>query len=115
MTSAALNSDATRALRRASRGAGTREALAGTFIALLLLAPCRGAAEEPATTAAIAAESAATATAPQPASVRLSWETGAGKSYLVPALEIVGFDLLLNQFNRRYFDGTDYDTSLSTV
>src|SRR4030042_3302275 len=34
---------------------------------------------------------------PKPA---LSWETGAGKSYLIPALEIPGFILLLNGFDR---------------
>jgi hypothetical protein len=37
------------------------------------------------------------------------------KSYWIPALEIVGFDLLLNQFNRRYFSGDDYDTSIGTI
>jgi hypothetical protein len=39
----------------------------------------------------------------------------ARKSYWIPALEIVGFDLLLNQFNRRYFSGNDYDTSIGSV
>jgi hypothetical protein len=39
----------------------------------------------------------------------------ARKSYLVPALEIVGFDLLLNQFNRRVLPGSDFDTSLASV
>jgi hypothetical protein len=39
----------------------------------------------------------------------------ARKSYGIPALEIIGFDLLLNQFNRRYFEGDDYDTSPSSV
>jgi len=39
----------------------------------------------------------------------------ARKSYSIPALEIIGFDLLLNQFNRRYFEGDDYDTSLSSI
>src|SRR4029453_14905494 len=37
------------------------------------------------------------------------------KSYTIPALEIIGFDLLLNQFNRRYFEGDDYDTSWSPI
>jgi hypothetical protein len=32
----------------------------------------------------------------------LSWGTGDGKSYWVPAADIFLFDLLLNQFNRRY-------------
>ena len=45
----------------------------------------------------------------------LSWDTGAGKSYSIPALEIVGFDFLLNQFNRHYFRGNDYDTDLKTI
>ena len=39
----------------------------------------------------------------------------ARKSYTIPALEIIGFDLLLNQFNRHYFEGDDYDTSLSSI
>ena len=30
----------------------------------------------------------------------LSWETGAGKSYLIPALEIPAFLLLLNGYDR---------------
>ncbi len=37
------------------------------------------------------------------------------KSYSVPAAEIVGFDLLLNQFNRRAWPNTDYDTSWSSI
>jgi hypothetical protein len=36
-----------------------------------------------------------------------SKEIEARKSYAIPALEIIGFDLLLNQFNRRYFEGDD--------
>ena len=63
----------------------------------------------------------ASAAGPQPPALstdrpRHSWESGAGASYLVPALEIVGFDVLLNQFNRRYFDEpNDYHTNLSTI
>jgi hypothetical protein len=37
----------------------------------------------------------------------------ARKSYVIPALEIVGFDFLLNRFNRRY--SQDYDSSLSSI
>src|SRR5688572_428856 len=100
---------------RGPTGAPPTDRLLAAVIALLLLAPCCGWAEVPVPGAAVSTEGAATATAPQPATARLSWESGAGKSYLIPALEIVGFDLLLNQFNRRYFDGNEYDTSLSTV
>ena len=39
----------------------------------------------------------------------------ARKSYAIPALEILGFDFLLNQFNRHYFAGNDYDSNLSTI
>ncbi len=50
----------------------------------------------------------------------LSWERGAGKSYLIPALEIPGFILLLNGYDRLAYpnsveDGKKvYDTNLST-
>lgn len=37
------------------------------------------------------------------------------KSYLIPAAEIVGFDFLLNQFNRRYSGISDYDSNLTTI
>lgn len=42
-------------------------------------------------------------------------ETGAGKSYLIPAAEIVGFNLLLNRFNYHFIDKQVYDTSYQTV
>lgn len=45
----------------------------------------------------------------------LAPEIEARKSYLIPALEIIGFDLLLNRFDRHHFGGDDYDTSLSTI
>jgi hypothetical protein len=51
----------------------------------------------------------------------LSWETGTGKSYLIPALEIPAFLLLLNGYDRLAYpnsvepDGKKtYDTNLST-
>jgi uncharacterized protein DUF3943 len=37
------------------------------------------------------------------------------KSYVIPAVEIVGFITLLNIFDRLYFGGNDYDTNLSTI
>ncbi|MDP1766585.1 MAG: DUF3943 domain-containing protein [Methylotenera sp.] len=37
------------------------------------------------------------------------------KNYLIPALEIIGFDILLNQFNRHYSGVSDYDSNLSTI
>ena len=50
----------------------------------------------------------------------LSWETGAGKSYLIPALEIPAFLLLLNGYDRLAYPNDVeggkkvYDTNLST-
>jgi len=50
----------------------------------------------------------------------LSWETGAGKSYLIPALEIPAFILLLNGIDRLAYPNDVeqgkkvYDTNLST-
>lgn len=37
------------------------------------------------------------------------------KNYLIPAAEIVAFDILLNQFNRRYSGISDYDSNFSTI
>jgi hypothetical protein len=51
----------------------------------------------------------------------LSWETGAGKSYLIPALEIPAFIILLNGYDRLAYSNSvepsgkkTYDTNLST-
>lgn len=44
----------------------------------------------------------------------LSWETRAGRSYGLPALEVIGFIFTLNQFNRRFIDPEVYGTNYST-
>ncbi len=44
----------------------------------------------------------------------LSWEPGAGKSYSIPAAEIIGFDFLLNQFDRHFIDADEYGSNFST-
>lgn len=46
---------------------------------------------------------------PDASARRHSWETGAGKSYLVPALEIPAFILALNGFDRLAFSGETED------
>src|SRR5262245_38317449 len=38
-----------------------------------------------------------------------------GKSYIVPAVEIVGFELALNQFDRHYVDEEDYATDSDSI
>ncbi|MEQ1598587.1 MAG: DUF3943 domain-containing protein [Methylotenera sp.] len=47
--------------------------------------------------------------------VDFSVDTQANKSYLIPAVEIIGFDFLLNQFNRRYSGISDYDSNLTSI
>ena len=47
--------------------------------------------------------------------IDFSGNSQADKSYLIPAIEIVGFDVLLNQFNRRFSGVSDYDSNLGTI
>jgi len=61
----------------------------------------------------LAARGAGAAEEARPAVV--DWETGAGKSYLIPAAEVAGFIFGLNQFNRRALDSTDYDSDGRTI
>jgi hypothetical protein len=105
-----------------TRGYGRRAphaTLSSTLIcgalALGLTLPGAARAAEPALRPVPAASPELPALAPSSQGLRPDWDAGTGKSYLTPALEIIGFDLLLNQFNRRYFDCCDYDTSLSSV
>ncbi len=37
----------------------------------------------------------------------LNWETGAGRSYVIPAFELTGYLLLLNQFDRHFVEPED--------
>src|SRR5215207_8795004 len=58
--------------------------------------------------------------APSPAAASFDPATsmppwGVQKSYLIPALEIVGFDVLLNLFDRAYYGCCDFDTDLSSI
>src|SRR5688500_3464780 len=45
----------------------------------------------------------------------VEWGNALRKSYAIPALEIVGFDTLLNLFNRAYFGCCDYDTNYRSI
>jgi hypothetical protein len=80
-----------------------------TALALALLLPCIGFAQG---TAPATQDAPAKTDTAAPA---LLWDADGRKSYAIPALEIVGFDFLLNQFNRHYFSGNDYDTDLKTI
>jgi hypothetical protein len=45
----------------------------------------------------------------------LHWGVGNGRSWVVPALDILGFDLALNQFNRKFSGIADYDSTGSSI
>jgi hypothetical protein len=64
-----------------------------TLLVLSLLAPAVAFAESP----------------------KLDWETGEGKSYVIPALEIGGFLLGLNQFNRHFIDSKEYGSDFKSI
>jgi len=73
---------------------------------LVLATQGTGFAEEPAATPVLQALLEA-APAPPPSEVPktvLSWETGAGRSYVIPAVEVIGFLFLLNQFDRHFVE-----------
>lgn len=47
---------------------------------------------------------------------KLSWETGAGRSYVLPAGEILLYEFLLNRFDRNFVEPTsDYETNWDTI
>ena len=46
----------------------------------------------------------------------LNWETGAGRSYLIPGIEVLAYLFLLNQFDRHYTEPTSaYATNGDTI
>jgi hypothetical protein len=53
--------------------------------------------------------------APTLAGEKLDWETGEGKSYAIPALEVSGFILGLNQINRHFIDSQEYGSTFESI
>jgi hypothetical protein len=80
-----------------SRSRDVRGSLLAATLALSLVTPGAGCAEE------------------WTKGARLNWETGEGKSYLIPALEVGGFAVALNAFNRTFIDSDEYGTSGSSI
>ncbi|MEP6935007.1 MAG: DUF3943 domain-containing protein, partial [Nitrospirota bacterium] len=87
-----------------------RRALLTGALALALVAPGVGFAQEEATSSDALISPALPQAAPigPPASggpkQLLNWETGAGRSYVIPAFELTGYLLLLNQFDRHFVE-----------
>ena len=101
--------DSRRKRNLSNPGCDFRRALLSGAVALALLSPGAGFAEEPvpavapAQGAVAAVDNLLITTPPPPPNVRkpvLSWGEGNGKSRSVPAFEILGFEALLNVYGR---------------
>jgi hypothetical protein len=96
------------------------DALAGAALAFALSAPCAAFAGDPdatglpTLTAQVQTDTAAHAGATPPQQ-GLNWDTGIRKSYLIPAFEIMGFDFLLNQFNRHVTNDPEYRSNFASI
>ncbi|MEP6608423.1 MAG: DUF3943 domain-containing protein [Burkholderiaceae bacterium] len=80
----------------------------------LILFPGAALSEEPATLA-VPVEEPVSSRSSENLNLTTLPPWGGQKSYVIPALEIVGFDALLNLFNRAYFGCCDYDSNLSSI
>ena len=95
-----------------------RTALLGAVVTLGFTAACAAFAAEPAFTGpkkpwVTLASEAAAIDADKP-KLDFSADTAARKSYGIPALEILSFEFLLNQYNRHYVSD-DYNSNMSTI
>ena len=93
-----------------------RKTLIGAAFAVAFALPIAASADEPSPIslpkawAALANDTPAVPRAPKP---DMTAEIEARKSHLIPAYEIIGFDFLVNQINRR--SSSDYNSNLSTI
>lgn len=85
------------------------------LLALALIAPIAGHAQEDPKLDSPAQQKAPTAFAAEKPKPVLSWGTDDGKSYLVPALNIVVEEFLLNQYDRHFLDSKVYGSNLSSA
>jgi len=94
--------------------AARRWTIANIAFALTLLTPLMGLAEDPKleTQAQQAAPTAFADEKPKPV---LHWGVGDGKSYLIPAIDIIGEEFLLNQYDRYAIDSEVYGSSFSSL
>ena len=98
-----------------SRSRGRLRAALALALALALLAAGPGAAQEDPKLDSKAQQRSPTAFADDKPKPVMNWGEGAGKSYWVPAADIVLFDYLLNQYNRYLTDAPDYDVTDGSV
>lgn len=83
------------------------------LLVLALLTPGAALAEDPKLDSK-AQKIAPTAFADEKPKPILNWGEGKGKSYLVPALDITGFFLILNQFDRHFLESAEYHSNFSS-
>jgi Domain of unknown function (DUF3943) len=88
---------------RPSRSGELRRTLLSGLLVLTLTSP-----------SAVAAQASPAAPAPSSGRV-LNWDTGEGKSWLVPGLEVPAFILALNLFNRLFIDSDEYGSDFDTI
>lgn len=81
-------------------------------LGLLLSAPSFAARESPGGTGDELRDRTTEPPAPEPAA---SAAATPDKSYVIPALQIIGFDFLLNRYNRRFSGTSDYDVSRASI
>src|SRR5882672_6946389 len=93
----------------------SRWALVNAVIALffLMTSGAASAADDPKLDSK-AQQKAPTAFAGEEPKPVLNWGAGDGKSYLVPAFDIVGFDFLLNQYDRHFIDSETFGSNFSS-
>jgi hypothetical protein len=94
--------------RNLSRYAGELRGILPVALVLCLMTPLVGFSAEPAaTTPAVSpapAESPSTALRSDIPKSLLNWETREGRSYVIPALEIIAYEFALNWYDRNYLD-----------
>lgn len=86
----------------------------GILLASMAVAPQICAAQDDPALDTPAQQEAPTAFADDAPHPVLHWGAGDGKSYWIPAADILLFDTSLNQFNRHFSGTDDYDTSFSS-
>jgi hypothetical protein len=110
--------------RKATRGGRPSRVRSSIALSSAVLSPCLAAASSaladqpgivdlPTSWAALANDSAMLPSENQKPD--FSSDIEARKSYVIPALEILGFEVLLNQINRHSGNGEDYKSNLSTI
>jgi len=103
---------------RADESAANKSGFAPTTLDLGLLPPLDRydlVAQNPAGTTDTPPKPSSTETPAKPRKPLRYVETETGKSYLLPAGEIVGFNILLNRFNYYFIDKQVYGTTYSTI